>query len=205
MVSVSTFSLGGDDEGFNGCSTSGGSVFLGAVTAASAGTIATFADPSPSGANPLFELDGFSFTGEWKEPGLTLLMPITGQVYPNATFEMTGLTWNGTTGLTGGTLTFYDAAQVLVLQIDFDAAWYFGPFGFGATDLAGQMVTMTGPGLPAGLYEESFAFSFANQATTPTGFTWTASFTSSAIPEPTSLSLLGLGLMHGLTATARRR
>ena len=167
---------------------------LGALAGANAGTISTFADPSPSGAEPLFELDGFSFTGEWTKPGLTLVMPITSQIYPNATFQMTPLTWNGTTGLSGGTLTFYDASQTLVLQIDFDAAWFFGPVGFGSSDLAGQTVTMSGPGVPAGLYEEAFAFSFANQATTPTGFTWTASFTSSAIPEPTSLVLLGLGL-----------
>lgn len=177
----------------------------GVLTSANAYTIGTFADPSPSGAEPLFELDGFNFTGEWTKPGLTLVMPITSQIYPNATFQMTPLTWNGATGLSGGTLTFYNAAQTLVLQIDFDAAWYFGPFGFGASDLAGQTVTMTGPGLPAGLYEETFAFSFANQTATPNGFTWTASFTSSAIPEPTSLSLLGLGLVQWLAASRRRR
>jgi len=162
------------------------------VSTASADTIATFADPSLGPNNPLFELSGNKLNGGWSDLGLTLIVPVTGMVYPNATFTMTELTWDGMFGLSGGTLKFFDAGQQMVLQIDFDKAMFYW-LGFGADGMIGANVTMTGPGIPSPLYEESFAFSFANQRATPTGYTWTASFTSSAVPEPSSLLLVGLG------------
>ncbi|MBI5864061.1 MAG: PEP-CTERM sorting domain-containing protein, partial [Planctomycetes bacterium] len=52
-----------------------------------------------------------------------------------------------------------------------------------------------------GLSQEAFAFSFANPVGTPENYTATASFTSSAIPEPASIALLAIG---GLLALRRR-
>jgi hypothetical protein len=170
------------------------------VTAsASAGTIATFADPAPDGSTPLFELAGTTFTGGWTGSNLTLEVPVTGNVWQNATFTMTPLTVTGIGQLSSGTLEFHKSPADgggLVLQIDFNAA-FLAPFGFGASDtFVGQVVTFTGPGIPGGLSEETFAFSFANPVYTGNGFTYTASFTSSAVPEPSSLVLLGLGLVR---------
>jgi hypothetical protein len=159
-----------------------------------AATVATFADPAVNGSTPLFTLSGGTLTGGWSNPGLKLLMPITGQTYSDATFGMSPLAYDGGTGLSGGNLQFFDSGESLVLRIDFSAARFYGPFGFGASDLAGQVVTVSGPGIPTSLFDESFAFSFANQTIIPGGLTWTASFTSSAVPETSSLLLLGLGL-----------
>jgi hypothetical protein len=159
-------------------------------------TVATFSDPSPSSQSPLFWLQSGTLTGGWSQPGLTLVMPITSQVYSNATFEMTPLTYFGGTSLSGGTVEFFDSSSNLVLQIDFNAAQFYGPFGYGASDLVGEVVTFSGPGLPTPLTDESFAFSFANQLTIPDGYSWTASLTSSAtVPEPATFVLLGLGAL----------
>jgi len=57
--------------------------------------------------------------------------------------------------------------------------------------LVGHDISFSGPIITILLEEELFAFSFANQITTPDGFTWTAAFTSSVIPEPATLTLLG--------------
>jgi hypothetical protein len=74
--------------------------------------------------------------------------------------------------------------------------------GAGSSDLRLDGVTFSGPNVPAGLSQEMYNFSFAN------GFdngqfvhSYTASFTSSAVPEPASMIALGAGLL----ALARRR
>lgn len=155
-------------------------------------TIATFADPTISGDPPLFELDDLAGTlnGGWSNPGLELIMPCTSKTYPDATFEMTELTWiQPYVSLTGGTLKFHDNTNALVLQIEFDGAVYHGA-GFGASVLTLNQVTITGPSLPANLEDAAFAFAFANPKVNGNRHTWSASFTSSAIPEPGSLLLL---------------
>jgi len=53
----------------------------------------------------------------------------------------------------------------------------------------------SGPLVTTPLVDEAFAFSFANRTVTPEGVTWTAAFTSSAIPEPSTAVLLGVGLV----------
>jgi len=96
--------------------------------------------------------------------------------------------------LTGGTLRFYDSAHALVLQIEFDgAALHSG--GFGASVLAMHQLTFSGPGLPANLEDEAFGFAFANPKVNGDLRTWSASFTSSATPEPASLIILSGGLI----------
>jgi hypothetical protein len=182
-------------------------LWLAAVTApalfasisASAGTVATFADPAANGSTPLFQLAGTTFTGGWSGPNLTFEVPITGSVWSNATFTMTPLTVSGTGQLSNGTIEFHKSPAQgggLVLQIDFNAA-SLAPFGFGASDFfLGQTVTFSGPGIPGGLTEETFAFSFANPVHIGDIYTYTASFTSSAVPEPCTLLLLGLGIVR---------
>ncbi len=165
------------------------------------GTVATFSDPALDGSTPLFELSGTSFTGGWFGLNLNLDMPITGSVWHDATFTLTPLTVTGPGVLDDGTIQFFKSAADgggLALQIDFNTA-SLAPFGWGASDVfLGQDVTFSGPGIPPGLTSETFAFSFANPTPTSDGFTYTASFTSSAVPEPSSLLLLALGVVKVL-------
>lgn len=167
-------------------------------------TIATFSDPAEDASTPLFELDGSTFTGSWDGTGLDLYTPYIAGMYPDATFEMTPLTYDGAFGLSGGTIEFFDSGASLVFQIDFLSATLVQPFVFGASEFRAQDVTFSGPAAgPMPLTLEQFSFAFANTVITPTGATWTSAFTSSAqvIPEPASLMLL----IGGTAVMAARR
>ncbi|RMF83043.1 MAG: hypothetical protein D6744_05435, partial [Planctomycetota bacterium] len=152
----------------------------------SAGTIATFADPAVDGSTPLFLVDSATLSGGWSGSGLTLITPISGQIFENATFSMTPVSISGGGILSAGTIQFFeDIADGggLILQIDFDAGTLNLPFGFGASFAAGDNVTFSGPIIPGPLTDETFAFSFANpQPAGQQGTSYTAAFTSSAIP-----------------------
>lgn len=176
----------------------------GAVVAANAATLATFADPAVDETTPLFAVDlqNWVLRGGWDGtdpnlPELVLHVPWTGSIYPDASFTMTDLPVNPNNPmwLGGGTIIFSDSVGNMVLTIGFQSAMLLGPFGFGASDLVGNGVTFSGPGIPGGLTQNQFAFSFANPVETETGYTYTASFTSSAVPEPASSALLALGLI----------
>lgn len=171
--------------------------------AAEAETVATFADPAPDESTPLFTLSNDTLSGGWDANGLNLIVPFVPTTYPDALFQMTDLTvLDGAGTLSGGTIEFFDADEEPILRIDFDAAQLLSPFGFGASEFVGHNVIFSGPIITSPLVDEAFSFSFANQVTTPAGFTWTAAFTSSAIPEPTALALLTLG---GIVAAFPRR
>jgi hypothetical protein len=66
-------------------------------------------------------------------------------------------------------------------------------------------VTITGREITGLLTNESFSFSFANHALLPVddGYTATAAFTSSAVPEPATILLFGMGGL--IMAFARKR
>jgi hypothetical protein len=174
-------------------------------------TIVTFADPALDATTPLFSLAGNQFQGGWSGLNLDLLtpgLPLTGDLL-DAKFTMTPLTATqivpGYWSLTGGTIDFLDAANALVFQITFQSASLAPTIGFGASDLALQSVSFYDPAQPGNVFgQDRFAFSFANDATSLDGITWTASFTSSAIaiPEPASAGLLAAG---GMLLTGLRR
>jgi hypothetical protein len=173
-------------------------------------TVGTFADPAGNSSTPLFTIEDTTLSGGWSGTGLTLAVPVASATYHDATFTITDLSIVDAEGaLSGGSIQFYDNASNPVLKIDFAGAQllaFISPpfavvFGFAAADAGGHDVTITGAGVPAGLTDEFFAFSFANQTLSGDTGTWTASFTSSAVPEPASLALLAAGI----GAMARRR
>ena len=167
---------------------------------ADAQTIATFADPAVDGSTPLFELDDTSFTGGWDgtvpDLPLDLEMPLTGDFFPDATFEMSPLTVLddriGT--LSGGWVEFFDNDGGSVLLMTFDSA-QLSFFGWGASEWTASEVMFYSDLLESPLDQQQFAFAFSNRADHPDGsITWTAAFTASAIPEPAGIALLLLGL-----------
>lgn len=186
------------------------SVVVACASGVQADTIATFADPALNGSTPLFSFNGGASTlsGSWAGLGLTLQTPgLAAPDFTDVTFTMAA------TGVTGslpfasigaGSIDFFDNTASPIMTISWDNA-SLTSFGFGASQFAAQNVAFSGPAVPGGFTDESFAFSFANLVVSPTGGDWsaTASFTSSAtIPAPGAIALLGMG---GLVAGRRRR
>ncbi len=183
--------------------------------------IATFADPAFDSTTPLFTVGpNNQVTGGWSDSQTNLDLEYMGNVYNDAFFTMTALTYTG--GLTGGTtgggtiMFFADNADTMVdapvLQIDFTSA-YVNPNGLGGNNIfaffangvefSGAIVG-TEAGVAANLDDESFSFSFTHQVLVSGGYTATAAFTSSAtpvVPEPATMGLL----ISGVLALVRRR
>ncbi|MBN1764949.1 MAG: PEP-CTERM sorting domain-containing protein [Sedimentisphaerales bacterium] len=182
-------------------------------------TVATFSNPAVDSSTPLFEVNfnDDAIRGGWNDSmeGLDLVVTVMGQTYPDTYFiipndiSYTGGTNGGTTG--GGSIEFYqDNDDPFItdplLLIEFDSASVnFG--GLYATMFLSNNVNITGSALMGmDLSMEQFSFAFDHHqpigGDINNGFTATAAFTSSAVPEPGTLGLLGMG---SLIFYARRR
>jgi hypothetical protein len=184
------------------------------IDANAAFTVATFADPSNDSINPLFEVDftGMTLNGGWPDakPGLFLDIPYSGNTFTDAWFQMTEVGIIDAFGDTGGgEINFYanGTSTNPLLVVNFESG-YVSRFNFGADEIfVADNVTITGSEITNELSEEEFSFSFANLAHPEgsqdwnDGFTATAAFTSSAIPEPTTIFLLGFGAVALLKRT----
>ncbi len=185
---------------------------MGNIQAASV-TVATFADPSGEATNPLFTVNWASSTvnGIWDDSktnlDLQIVLPGAQAVFNDAWFVMDPVNITSTTifggekfGTTGsGQIRFYENGTSVnpVMVIDF-LTGFIGRQFISADEFYGNNVTITGSAIPYALSFEQFSFSFANVTALPggvDGFTSTASFTSSAVPEPTTIALLGLGTL----------
>ena len=173
-------------------------------------TIATFADPAADASTPLFTVTfgtSGSVAGGWddSQTGLDLEVPLTGGLYEDAFFQMDPLTFNGDASggvAGGGAIKFFDDNDnpdiaVPLVSITFSSG-QLDPGSFYADDLFHlNNVQITVKDYPQTLSQEQFSFAFANKVmlggACPTGFTATAAFTSSAIPEPATMILLSLG------------
>lgn len=164
-------------------------------------TIATFADPSAGPTPILFEWNATTntLTGGWAGTGLNLLTPGTSAPdYTDAKFSLnvgSAVSVMFGAALFGpGFIQFTDSANTPVFRIDWQQAVMSSSLSFGASDFVGLGVSFSGTVLDFPTQEEAFAFSFANPVPTATGFTVTASFTSSAerfIPTPGAITLFG--------------
>ena len=181
-------------------------------------TVATFSDPTegdPPPVQPLFTVDFVEGTmdGSWPEAldGLNLEVPWISQNYNDAYFTMTQLTVAGdkdyaTTG--SGVMQFFDSTDLLVLTISFSSATSTSDVLLGINSIiVNDGVQITGVGFGPLTDSASFSFSLTNVTPLPgnntvdEGFTATAAFTSSALPEPASVA----GLMAGLLPVVVRR
>lgn len=185
---------------------------LGSAVAAMADnsvTFATFADPSGNAHNPLFVHDRAAKTlsGAWGNAGLTLIAPgaVGAPTVTNAKFNTTTLALTqvipGLFATGPGSISFSDSSNNPLFTISFDSATYVEGLGAGASTLRGQNITLSGPLVPPGTTMTQFNFALANQTNVGNTTTYTASFTSSAVPEPATMVALGAGLL----ALARRR
>jgi hypothetical protein len=189
-------------------------ILSGLAATANAGTIATFADPSPGPTPSLFQWNGATntLTGGWAGSGLTLQTPGTSS--PDlvdakftfgplvATSVIANIAFFGP-----GSVQFLDSAMAPVFLIEFDNAMMNTSLSFGASDFLAWNVRFSGSILDWPTQDEAFSFSFANPVATGAvpGFTVTSSFTSSAerlIPSPGGAALLAIGF---LALAPRRR
>jgi hypothetical protein len=136
-----------------------------------------------------------TITGGWG--GTALNLTVDGVAYLNTTLSFELMTYTGSFSngildpgefdfIWGGNLLFkvaFDHARVNIGGLAGDNI-----FSNNGVEFSGPAVASFGT-----LTNESFSFSFANQAPIEDGFTSSAAFTSSAIPEPATIFVLALG------------
>lgn len=183
-------------------------VAFGAVVAAAsqAFTVASFQDPTIGQPNlVVFTVTSSAISAAYTGIDLNVL----GTTYTGVTLSIAPVAVSGAgpvKNVAGGSAVFSTGSDPNLLTITWDAGSLFEPFGFGASFASLQSVTFSGTSVPAGAAnwtEEQFAFSFANPQVTRDISTYSASMTSSAVPEPATMAVLGLGL-SALVARRRR-
>lgn len=175
------------------------------VPASFAFTVGTFSDPALDGTTPLFSVTATTVVGSWTGTGLTLELPVVGQTFTDVQMDMQSVTRTGT-NLGAGVINFYTTdPNAPIFSITFDSASIFEPFGAGGSYVTSNDVSFGGSALASvsGLSQEHFFFSFANPVSGQNGNTYTASMTSSAVPEPATMVVLAGGA--ALMAARRRK
>ncbi len=179
-------------------------VLAGASAAQASFTVATFADPTTSAAEVMFTFDmaAKTLSGSWTVPGLKLETPgfVGGGAVDDTRFvfgpvSLVEVLPGQLYTMGAGSVQFYTTDPTTpFFTMTFNGGDFLNPFVAGASELRGFMVDFSGPNVPGGLSQEQFSFSFANMQMTGSKVTYTASFTSSAVPEPGTMLALGAGL-----------
>ncbi|MBX3111247.1 MAG: PEP-CTERM sorting domain-containing protein [Fimbriimonadaceae bacterium] len=160
-------------------------------------TVASFQDPTIGES----DLVVFTVTGSTIGAAYTgIELNVLGTTYSDVTLAMAPVAYSGAGAVkdvAAGSAVFSTGSDSNVLTITWDAGTFVAPFGFGASFASLQNVTFSGSSIPAeasNWIDQQFAFSFANPQTSADGDTYSASMTSSAVPEPATMAVLGLGV-----------
>ncbi|MCU0315972.1 MAG: PEP-CTERM sorting domain-containing protein [Fimbriimonadaceae bacterium] len=189
---------------------------VGASAMAQTFTVATFADPTV-GQNPAvssmfsFNTVSNSLSGSWVD-GVSvgnLSLSVLGTGYANTSLSMAAVAATAVVAVPGfytlapGSVTFSNISDANLLTISWNSGVFLNSAGFGASTPNVVSFSGTAAGAAASAWDqESFFFSFANTRISQDVTTYTASLTSSAVPEPLTMAALALGA--GLVAARRR-
>ncbi len=180
-----------------------------AIVSAQAVTIATHQDPS-NGTPEVFTIDTTNnlVSAMWVGASINLNLPVipSSLVNLNMVMDPVAITSTSVFGpltihtLGAGEIRYFSTdVNTPEFQINFSSASLIEPSAAAAADLSGNNVTFSGSSIAAlsGLLSnEVVNYSFSNPVTTANGRTYTASMTASAdvVPEPASMTVLGLAL-----------
>lgn len=185
-----------------------GAMFVVAGASAQSFTVGAHADPSSSGAAPVFTVTDSAVSGAWLQPGLTLSIQAPGAVasFSNVSFAFGPVSRVGNVLGAGSAVYYTTDINNPLFSITWQSGFIVEPFLAGASFFTASDVNFGGSAIaalnPAAWSSEQFTYSFAN----PAGIggperTYTASMTSSAVPEPATMTVLALAAL----AAARRR